>query len=102
MKFSQSQWTMKHPFTCMVAGPTGSGKTYLVRDILQYHKHVINNLSDSKVLWAYGVWQELYSENIPNVNVEYLEGLPTIENVKDSGASILVVDDLMACPQTER
>ena len=28
---------LRHPFTMMVAGPTGSGKTHLVRDLLKYH-----------------------------------------------------------------
>ncbi len=26
---------LKHPFTCLIAGPTGSGNTHLIRNILK-------------------------------------------------------------------
>jgi hypothetical protein len=84
----------KHPFTCLIAGMTGSGKTYLLRDILKYFKDII--LIDTpllEVVWAYGIWQPLYEEVIPNVKITYIKGLPKEEDL--IGAHIIVIDDLM-------
>jgi Ni2+-binding GTPase involved in maturation of urease and hydrogenase len=33
--------SFKHPFTCITAGPTSSGKTVLIRGILKHHKSLI-------------------------------------------------------------
>lgn len=86
----------KHPFTCMVAGPTSSGKTVLVRRILKNHKLLISvGVEKLKVMWAYGQWQNLYKELIPNVECEYIEGLPSEENIRESSPHLVVIDDLM-------
>ena len=31
----------KHPFTCLIAGPTQSGKTYLLQKILNFNQILI-------------------------------------------------------------
>lgn len=84
----------KHPFTCIVAGPTGSGKTYLIRNMLLHHKHVFANLPKLKVLWCYGQWQDLYSMKIVGVSVNYVEGLPGPETLK--AYNLIIIDDLMS------
>ena len=48
---------MKHPFTCLVSGPTSSGKTSLVKAIIE--KKVINPFPKS-ILWLYAADQPLY------------------------------------------
>ena len=87
-------YKFRHPFTCMVSGPTGSGKTFLVRDILKHYKHLIDiDVPKLKVLWAYGQWQSLYTQPIDNVKVDYVDGLPTEDEI--SGHDIVIIDDLM-------
>jgi len=45
----------KHPFTCVVSGPTSTGKTVLVRKILENWKSLIHiNSNVLNVLWYYG------------------------------------------------
>ena len=86
----------KHPFTAMVAGPTGSGKTVLVRRILNQFKHLISGVPDKiKVIWAYGAWQDLYSVKLNNVEIIYLEGLPSEQEINEIQPHIVVLDDLM-------
>src|SRR6185437_8468057 len=89
----------KHPFTAMVAGPTGSGKTVLVRRLLQHHTSLFNiqNKLDLplNVMWAYGQWQSMYSQDIENTKVTYLDGLPSEEEIKEQKPEIIVIDDLM-------
>ena len=45
----------KHPFTCLVSGPTGSGKTMWVREFLKY-KAVMMDIVPEEVIWYYGSW----------------------------------------------
>src|SRR2546426_6353330 len=86
----------EHPFTMLVAGPTGSGKTVLIRQIIEHNRHTINNLEGNpKVLWCYGIYQKIYDVPIPNVNIEYYEGLPLEEYLKKYKYDIVVIDDLM-------
>jgi Ni2+-binding GTPase involved in maturation of urease and hydrogenase len=69
----------------MTAGPTSSGKTVLIRRILKHHKSLIYLKNESidilKVIWAYGQWQNLYEEQIPDVEIRYVEGLPSEEEI---------------------
>ena len=87
----------RHPFSAMFSGPTSSGKTYLVRNILKSFK-LLTSIDDNKlkVLWAYGQWQSLYSINISdNVLVNYVSGLPSEDEIKEINPHIIVIDDLM-------
>ena len=82
----------KHPFTCIVAGPTGCGKTTFVARLLRNAPSMINPAPEH-VTWYYGEWQSAYENlDIPNVRLE--QGLPT---VFDTGKrNVVVLDDLMA------
>lgn len=89
----------KHPFTCMVAGPTSSGKTTLVRRILQNHDLLFYNIDGDilRIMWAYGQWQSLYTKDIgQNVECLYVSGLPSEDDIKEANPHLIVIDDLMA------
>ena len=51
-----------HPFTCVVSGPTGSGKTEFVAKLIE-------NISDmmipvpEKIVWCYGEWQKRFEKS---------------------------------------
>ena len=82
----------KHPFTCIVAGLTGCGKTTFVARLLRNVPSMVNPAPEH-VTWYYGEWQSAYENlDIPNVRLE--QGLPT---VFDTGKrNVVVLDDLMA------
>jgi hypothetical protein len=86
----------KHPFTAIAAGPSSSGKTFLVRDILDNFKTRIADVNEDiiNVIWAHGKWQKIYSQPLKNVNFKYIEGLPEEDDV--FGHDIIVIDDLMS------
>ena len=78
----------------MVAGPTSSGKTYWT------HKLLTRNMFTepvASVLYCYGVFQDYFNQmKIPNI--EFHEGLPTLEKVQslhDGSFHVIVLDDLM-------
>ena len=81
----------KHPFTCIVAEPTGCGKITFVARLLRNASTMID-LALGRVTWYYGEWQSAYENlDIPNL---HLEGLPT--SFDASKRNIVVLDDLMA------
>ena len=48
---------MNHPFTCIISGPTGSGKTSLVKSIIE-EKAITPE--PQTILWLYAADQPLY------------------------------------------
>ena len=89
--FNMQRPRFEHPFTMIVAGPSQSGKSYFLTQLLKFRKRMFNPKID-KVIWFYGIYQSLY-EKIPNV--VFVEGLP--ENFQDylSGNTLFIIDDLM-------
>ena len=90
MEVAESSLTLKHPFTAMVSGPTGSGKTVFV-------KRLINNIEmiephPEQILYFYGEWQEGFNELTGRV--EFIEGVPT-EMPKGDKRTLMIIDDLM-------
>ena len=82
----------KHPFTCIVAGPTGCGKTTFVARLLRNASAMIDPPPE-QVTWYYGQWQSAYeSLDIPNLRLE--EGLP--KSFDTGKRNVVVLDDLMA------
>ena len=82
----------KHPFKCIVAGPTGCGKATFVARLLRNSSTMIDP-SPERVTWYYGEWQSAYENlDIPNLYLE--EGLPI--SFDASKRNIVVLDDLMA------
>ena len=76
------------PFTMLVCGSSGSGKSVFTRRLLS--SDIIHKLPD-KVLWCYGVWQPEFEQ--PS-HIEYHSGLPT-EDMLREGNMVLIIDDLM-------
>ena len=81
----------QHPFTCVVAGPTGCGKT-------EWTRRFINHLRDltipviNKVLWSYGEWQPVY-QTFPE-SVTLVQGLPDIPSYSNEPL-LIIIDDQM-------
>ena len=83
--------TWQAPFTCVISGPTGSGKSVFVQRLLKHAKTVIFP-SPERILYCYGVYQELFSKF---EGVDFNEGLPSLEEFQGNKHSLVVIDDLM-------
>ena len=83
---------LKHPFTCIVAGPTMSGKTEWTKRLVRGgHAFVDTPISDVNL--CYGQWQNGYEELKPYVR--FVEGLVDAEDLNPSHPHLVVIDDLM-------
>jgi hypothetical protein len=89
------------PSTCVIAGPSQSGKTSLVVNILSNNDNMFQNPKCiQKIIWYYKEWQPLYDKL--NMNINFTNKMPTIDNIKENvqeyskkGGSIIVLDDFM-------
>ena len=85
-----------HPFTSIVAGPTGCGKTAFVVSLLR-NSHTLVNLPPEKITWCYGEWQPLYSIlSTIHPNLECVEGLLDLSSFDPSNRNLVVIDNLMS------
>jgi hypothetical protein len=84
-----SRW--KHPFTSVVSGPTGCGKTIFVFKIIENMKDMITP-TPSLVVYCYGEYQPMF-DNYPQI--EFHEGLPDT-SMFDGTPTLLILDDLMS------
>ena len=81
-----------HPFCMTVAGPTQSGKSYIVFNLLKNQKNFIIP-KQKKIIYCYTVWQPLYSKMLVDISgITFNKGIPDIDQEKDV---IVVLDDLM-------
>lgn len=84
----------KHPWTAILAGPTGCGKSVFVSRFLKH----LDQMSDTRferVIFYYGEWQAGYREL--GEKVEFREGLPqSSDYAGDPRAKLIILDDLMA------
>jgi Cdc6-like AAA superfamily ATPase len=86
--------TFKSPFTCLIAGPTQSGKTTFIEKVLIDNKLLIKP-NVNKIIYCYARWQTKYDQLkslIPNI--EFNEGLYDFENINSNDQTLLILDDL--------
>ena len=87
----KAQW--KHPFTCIVAGPTLCGKSTFVMRLLRHAAAMIDPPPEN-ITWCYGEWQEAYATT-DLTHVRFKEGLPTEAVFDSTKRNLIVIDDLM-------
>ena len=89
---------LHHPFSMLVAGPRGAGKSEFVKQLLALKRFIMTDPPE-RIVWFYGRHQpDLFcslTQEIPCI--EFYEGLPTnIEVMFDrSKRNICIIDDLM-------
>ncbi|VDH90151.1 Hypothetical predicted protein [Mytilus galloprovincialis] len=88
-----------HPFTMMLAGPTGSGKTFWMKMLLERAKCMIKPTPE-RIIWCYKRWQPLFTEMQQTVkNIIFVQGIPDDMNsdsfIDPKYPSLVVIDDLM-------
>jgi hypothetical protein len=87
----------EHPFTCIIAGPTKSGKTEFVKTILQALPYYIHPCP-TNIVWCYGM-ENIDQINaiklVSTVNIDFIEGIPDLNIFSPKDINLLIIDDLM-------
>jgi GTPase SAR1 family protein len=90
------QIIFKCPFTLMIAGPSGAGKTSLLEKIL-INKKTILDKQPQRIVFCYKNNQVAYDVfNLFDVPVEFIKGIPEDLAFDPKINNILIIDDLMA------
>ena len=64
-----------HPFTCILSGPTMSGKSFLLKKILQ-HNDLLISPKPEIIIYCYKAWQPGF-DTLKNqiTNIQFNEGI---------------------------
>jgi hypothetical protein len=83
---------MQHPFTCIVAGCTQSGKTVWVTSLLENAQTTISP-APQRSIWCYGQWKPSYFDMMRTMpGIDFNEGIP--DDI-DNADYLDVSDDFM-------
>ena len=82
---------LRHPFTALVAGPTGSGKTRFVFKLIE-NADVMIDPPPRRIVYCYGEYQQLFDKY---ADVDFRQGLPDLKDFDGREPVLLIVDDLM-------
>ena len=81
----------KHPFTCIVTGPTKAGKTEFVKKFVVNVEKMMTE-KPKVIYWCYTEWQPTYQDIPANfVNAEQLQTL----DLKNPEPKLVILDDMM-------
>ena len=78
-----------HPFNCIISGPTMSGKTYLLHQIIN-NIILLVNPTPNKIYYCYKTWQDNF-DKLKNINphIDFIEGLINFDEVNGSYSNII-------------
>ena len=91
---SLAPFQLKHEFTMVVAGPSKSGKTEFVKQLVQNTQWI--SPPPEKIVWCYREWQKAY-ESLQD-SVTFVKNIPSDDEqlVADlSTRHLLIFDDMM-------
>ena len=88
----------KHPFTCIVAGPTGSGKTsYVIKLLQNLDSQCSETRFEGGIIWCYSEVTAVPRQQLDKLglNITYQEGLPATYGNSQGYPSLIILDDLL-------
>ena len=96
------EFNFRHKFSLLVVGPTKSGKTYFVQQILEHNRIAYEEQKSIRIFWYYNQWQECYEELKKSLgkSIRFERGVPELPKnlceINPRYNNIIILDDLMA------
>lgn len=93
-----TRWS--HPWTAIIAGPTGAGKTVFIQRFLKY-LNIVSDTNFERIVIYFAEWQETYEQIRQasvgkGVGVIFREGLPQLDDFRvGQRPQLVILDDLM-------
>ena len=84
---------LQHPFTCIVSGPTGSGKTVFCTKFINNLPSICTEQNFEEILWCYSENASLPLKQFTR-DVKFLKGVPKFSNEKKN-SKLVILDDLL-------
>lgn len=81
----------QHPFSAVVAGPSKSGKSTFVRQLIENRSQLIFP-KPSRVVWCYTQQQPLYDQLRNDPEITFMQGVPDFSSLKNC---LVIFDDMM-------
>ena len=74
------EFNFRHKFSFLVVGPTQSGKTYFVQQILENNRIVYEEQKSIRIFWYYNQWQECYEKLKKSLgkSIRFERGVPKL------------------------
>lgn len=89
-----TKFKFRHPFTCLISGPTQSGKTHFMLKVLEDVKGMISPVP-TKIIWCFGEFQEKVNRGFLG-DVVFAEGLEAgLQEIDKRERNLLILDDMM-------
>lgn len=96
-----TDYRLRFPFTWLLSGGSGCGKTTMTLNFLRFHKEMTTNPFCENIIYCYNEWQDGYEKiSQEGIVTDWVQDLPPmsvikdkISSFKDVGGSILVIDD---------
>ena len=92
----------RHKFSLLIVGPSQSGKTHFVQQILENDRIEYKEKKKRRILWCYAQWQDSY-ETIKKTfkkEISFSQGLPKysddLSEIDVNFNNLIILDDLMA------
>lgn len=89
---------LQHPFSCVLSGPSNSGKTFFVKMLLENAKSVFSKKIEN-IVYVYDCWQPMYDDLLKLYDIKFIEGIPQSLNddhlFPADKTNFLVLDDVM-------
>ena len=109
-KLIEYPFQFTHPTTCLIAGPTGCGKTKFVSRIIESllsspDSYPLIYPVPNRIVWFYSEWQPLYEQILSlsktKLNIQFLKCNSTnLSEIYDSftptDINLIILDDLMS------
>ena len=84
----------KHAFTALISGPTSCGKSWWVKRFIEHLSEMVTPTPD-EVIYCYSEYQPMF-DSLKEKGVQFIEGLPEIDEWSIGPKRLLILDDLMS------
>ena len=86
---------LKHPFTSILTGPTGCGKTTFIKKLLENLENVMVP-RPQRIIYCFSIWQKTFDELLlNNPSIEFKQGLIDVQEIDKDVLNLVIIDDLM-------